>query len=171
MCLYCDGYSDGEVRRDLELRIAAYGWGVEGVEAPVDGPGEPWAYTVGLVEGFGVPELLVVGLGFREACHLLNRCGSVLAKGGTPDDLWDEFALRAEVVADHLLTGTDLVNSWTWFYGSPPMQGQFLQLVPEFGIDELQAELEDDLDQDPDSPELRAAMAQIDEMFKARAPE
>lgn len=70
MCAICDGATEDEVRQHLAESIDWYGWSVQGVEASPANWG--WAYTVGLSERFGHPELVV-------ACMLdFSRCGALL---------------------------------------------------------------------------------------------
>jgi hypothetical protein len=80
MCAICDGATDEEVRRRLADRIEWYGWGVQGVEASDENWG--WAYTVGLVERFGHPELVVASmLDLNDLGELLNLLGDEIGSG------------------------------------------------------------------------------------------
>jgi len=56
----------------MDATIAYYGWAITGV---TDDAVVPWSYTVGLVEGFDHPELLVVGLADDDSGHLFNGHG------------------------------------------------------------------------------------------------
>ena len=71
--------SEDEVRLDLARRMEAHGWAVQGVE------GSPtnwtWAYTIGLIERFDHPELVVAGLCFKIAARVLNELASRVQHG------------------------------------------------------------------------------------------
>ncbi|MGH9156409.1 MAG: DUF4262 domain-containing protein [Acidimicrobiales bacterium] len=80
MCAICDGATEDEVRQHLADSIEWYGWSVQGVEASPGGWG--WAYTVGLVERFGHPELVVASmLNFNANGGLLNLLGNEIQTG------------------------------------------------------------------------------------------
>ena len=78
MCDICDGMTHDEFNERTMRGIEQYGWYITGVE---DGPGLGWAYTIGLLEGFDHPELIVAGLGWPESGHLLNQLGDRVAAG------------------------------------------------------------------------------------------
>lgn len=58
MCLICDGFSEDDVIRGLDLTIRTYGWAL----TQVDGGRTAWGYTIGLLESYGHPELIVMDL-------------------------------------------------------------------------------------------------------------
>jgi len=70
MCRICDGASRDHVRLELAQIIDTHGWAVQGVKGETDA--DSWAYTVGLVERFGHPELVVTGISMKAASGLLN---------------------------------------------------------------------------------------------------
>jgi hypothetical protein len=55
---------------NLEGRISRYGWSCYYI---FGGSGPPWLYTIGLVEGFGHPELIIFGLDQSSAHGLATR--------------------------------------------------------------------------------------------------
>lgn len=69
--MMCDGASSAEVDQWLQATIERVGWALMGVE---DGRSVGWTYTIGLVDRFDHPELVVVGMG-SAAGHLLNELG------------------------------------------------------------------------------------------------
>jgi hypothetical protein len=89
MCQICDGATIDQVRLGLARIIDTHGWAVQGVTGETDA--ESWAYTVGLVERFGHPELVVTGINMKAAWGLLNdladrvRDGERFAAGETID--------------------------------------------------------------------------------------
>jgi hypothetical protein len=87
MCEICDGMTGETSRRQRRESIDRYGWAVVLVEAePVS---SAWAYTVGLVESFDHPELIVTGLAPWPAGALLNELADYVRRGGrlTPGDI------------------------------------------------------------------------------------
>ena len=57
MCQRCDGFSEEEVERGYDLTIKVDGY----VRIQVESAGQPaWAYTMGLNEQFGHPDLICV---------------------------------------------------------------------------------------------------------------
>jgi hypothetical protein len=136
MCIICDGHTHDDHLRSIELHIAIYGWSIAGVEPGPDAPAGPvplgttWAYTIGLRAGFGMPELIVMDTKFASAQRLLNRLAERLTSGATLDEIDAEFDVdHGPVHAEHLFR-SDLVNTWSAFYGRPPAPGTFVQVVP-----------------------------------------
>jgi hypothetical protein len=79
MCEICDGKSEDEVRLSLAKKIDTYGWAVEAVEGDADF--ESWAYTIGLMEHFGHPELVITSLSAEDSCRILNVLGNHIREG------------------------------------------------------------------------------------------
>ena len=106
MCLKCDGYSEEEIARGRELIIATHGWMVQGVVP--DGHGQPnggFAYTVGVTESYGLPELVIMDMQHEGAHPILNWAVEFLRDGGSFDGL-DAEGLRWSAVHDvHLDSG------------------------------------------------------------------
>lgn len=67
---------DARVRAD----IARTGWHVVLVPPEPDSPG--WAHTIGLLERFDHPELIVFGMDFQALGPLLNHLGERIRAGG-----------------------------------------------------------------------------------------
>jgi hypothetical protein len=116
MCMMCDGYSADEVNQWYEMAIAVHGWAISGVE---DEHLTPWAYTIGLVEGFDHPELIVVGMSWKGANRALNELGAQILGGSR----FDERSVAE--VGDHLFPFGPVdpeqfehegFNGWTDFY-------------------------------------------------------
>lgn len=129
MCLLCDGYSEEQVKRATELRILTNGWSVEGVgPGPDDDPGEAtWAYTVGLTETHGAPELVVTQMKYDAAGNLLNWAGERLSNGDSVDDLADAGVRCAPVHQTHL--EGELFSYWGEYYERSPGGAEFVQLI------------------------------------------
>lgn len=113
-----------------DMHIRVHGWSVAGVEEK-----RPWSYTIGLLESFGHPELVVTDMELASAHALINVVGGVVRDGdGTPDP----EALAAlgvqlvEVLPKHLRS--HWFGSWSQFYGELPRPGDFLQILPPPGM-------------------------------------
>jgi hypothetical protein len=74
----CEGSSQEEVLAEDAAIIAEHGHLVTGV-----GDGDPphWTYTVGLLDRFGHPELIVAGPHFRIAASIINHVGRQIRDG------------------------------------------------------------------------------------------
>jgi hypothetical protein len=116
MCMMCDGYSSDEVNQWYADAIAVHGWAIAGVE---DETITGWAYTMGLVDGFDHPELIVVGMGLNGAKRLLNELGTMVRDG------WRLTEDSVPEVGDHLFSlgpvdagqfDLEIFNIWTDFY-------------------------------------------------------
>lgn len=129
MCLKCDGYSDDDVARFIELSILTHGWFVQGIVPGGEDPPESptWAYTIGLTEGFDLPELIVVDTEFAEASSFLNLCGELLTSGVPFDELIDLGMLVRPVAETHL--NGELFYQWANYYGQSGAAARFVQLV------------------------------------------
>lgn len=100
------------------------GWAVQGV-----GGTPPWAYTIGLHERFGHPELAIVGLPMKTATLLLNLAGERVREGerlptnvpylGIAKSAGDERSLAVEFVeVDRAnVEGGDWFNTARAYYG------------------------------------------------------
>lgn len=58
-----------DAERDIKRKIDKHGWTLLVVSGQ---PGPNWVYTIGLVESFKHPEIVIVGLGEEPASILLN---------------------------------------------------------------------------------------------------
>ena len=126
MCLFCDGYTPDQVHRALDLRILTDGFALQGVDGP-----RPWVYTVGLLENFSHPELIITDVRLDRSQPVLRALGDAVVDGG-PDAFADLLALGGfttrAVHPAHF--DTSLLNIWSWFYDAPPAAGTWLQVVP-----------------------------------------
>jgi Domain of unknown function (DUF4262) len=83
MCRVCEGFSIEDVTLLGATRIAAEGFGIQGVIGPGgdrDGTGS-WTYTVGLLDAAGHPELIVAGLLPVDGSSLLSLLAGSVLKG------------------------------------------------------------------------------------------
>jgi hypothetical protein len=83
--------------RELSADVEKHGWVVMRISA--DGPGPDFAYTIGLLDHFGHPEVIVVGLPLGVAHRILNTLG-IAVRGGK--------RYVAGAVYDDLLEGYDV---------------------------------------------------------------
>lgn len=129
MCLACEGYSEEQIGRWLELTILTNGWALQGVEPPdPNDRGGGWIYSVGATENFGLPELVVVDQPTQLAGQVLNWALGLLCEGASLDHLAAKGVLWVPVHDRHL--PSDLFASYTAHYRRPPESGQVLQLFP-----------------------------------------
>jgi hypothetical protein len=134
MCEICDGKTWTEVLQGMGKRIAEHGWSLEGVA-----PGkhtEEWLYSVGFIENYDSPELVVAGeqtqFGGGLLCEIGDRITSGLrVKAGDRLDL-DGFVVELDTVhASYLAHG--LLASWERYYdwlGERPGPLRALQVIP-----------------------------------------
>lgn len=85
------GYSAGRERpgaawvrhdpheRFIEEAVAQHGWAVQLI--PGEGAEPPFAYTVGLFESYGHPEIITFGLALEVMKELLDACGDRVKRG------------------------------------------------------------------------------------------
>ncbi|MGH9126996.1 MAG: DUF4262 domain-containing protein [Acidimicrobiales bacterium] len=60
-------------------KIATYGWAIQGVEgSPTNAQ---WAYTIGLVEHYGHPELVITSVAFETAAWILHELVAGVSDG------------------------------------------------------------------------------------------
>lgn len=126
MCLRCDGYSEEQISGMTEMHIRVYGWSVVAVEEA-----RPWSYSIGLLENFAHPELVVTDMEIRSAKALINAVADVVRRGnGQPAhcELQDRGVEMVVVGERHMRSR--LFNSWTRYYGEPPHAGDFVQILP-----------------------------------------
>jgi hypothetical protein len=78
----CEGFS---LEDDLALSAAAmseYGYLTIGIDEPDDPDCPNWTYTVGLVEQFGHPELIVAGPAVKPSYDLIHQIGHFILDDG-----------------------------------------------------------------------------------------
>lgn len=128
MCCMCDGMSWDEAQADLDRRKDRFGWVLQGVESR-----RPWAYTIGLTELIGHPELVMVGVPLNAAGAMLNDVGRHL---GHSDELLQpggsirmgEVDLEiGDVHPVHIAGG--LVGQWQTHYDRHPIGAPALAVV------------------------------------------
>ncbi len=128
MCLICDGYTEEDVHRAIELTIATYGWSVQGVVVEPPDTGPEWAYSIGLAESYGLPELVVTGLAFDVGHRLINAAADLMIEGCTLDEAAASLGMRAGVVHQRRIESGEWVGMWSNYYGPLPEPGTFVQL-------------------------------------------
>ncbi|HSL57634.1 MAG TPA: DUF4262 domain-containing protein [Acidimicrobiales bacterium] len=114
MCFMCDGGTYEQYQQLVADHIERFGWHIAGVEP--EGMRPAWAYTIGMLERYEHPELIITGLCcFDCGQSVLNAVGRVVADGGrlAPGD---EVVVRDRVVRIGSVHPrqweTDLFNFW-----------------------------------------------------------
>jgi hypothetical protein len=79
MCAICEGQTEDDVRKKLCARVDRFGWAIQGVEPSGDRLG--WVYTIGLVEHFGHPELVMAGGDLFRPTSIIDALGEHIASG------------------------------------------------------------------------------------------
>jgi Domain of unknown function (DUF4262) len=87
MCRICEGFSLDDVLALDAARIAEYGFMIVGVGGPDGRDDDPrsWAYTVGLLDAVGHPEMVIAGVPTETSGPLL----SVLARSALEGERYD----------------------------------------------------------------------------------
>ena len=80
MCLRCDGYSDDDGNRMVDLHIRVYGYHITQVEDR-----DPWCYTIGLEQSFGHPEVVTTSLEMSAQVELIQTFAAMLTGSGEVD--------------------------------------------------------------------------------------
>ena len=128
MCDICNGRTYEQARRAMELHVIHHGWALQGVYPGEDDTDEGhWTYTIGLVENFDHPELILTDAEYTIAGEILNRIGEMVRSGDDMSQLANMGISLREVHPAHL--DTDLFASWIDLYGHAPEPGQVLQIV------------------------------------------
>ena len=124
MCLECDGYSHEEAMQALDLQIRVHGWTLVQV---ADGP-DAWCYTIGLLENYGHPELVLFDVDTEVQHRLMTSLVGLVTDYGKlpPGDLADAGLSVGEVHTDHLLG--DLFGRWIEYYDEFPEPGDMLHV-------------------------------------------
>ncbi|MCU1488121.1 MAG: hypothetical protein JWN67_4867 [Actinomycetia bacterium] len=79
MCIMCDGASRDEVLFGLHGKIERFGFAVQAVEGTELHP--PWAYTIGLLDSFDHPELVMVGRPIEDAYRIVGAMADEVCDG------------------------------------------------------------------------------------------
>ncbi|HQY85205.1 MAG TPA: DUF4262 domain-containing protein [Ilumatobacteraceae bacterium] len=165
MCLQCDGYSHESAMQALSLTISIHGWAV----VQVGDDDSAFSYTIGLVERFGHPELIVVDVDRRYQHRLINELAQGIAASGRPAlDRPSTRGVRCvEVHANHL--HADYFGAWASRYGTLPQPGQVLQvLLPNSAYCECHAPAVRRLDRPDPTPAAPAPLNRAERRRRAR---
>ena len=111
--------------RSIDLTIRAYGWQLLQITDT-----NPWSYTIGLLESYDHPELMITGLGFDTQNMVIRKIVDAIEKTGSVDHafLERERVTLVEVHPNHL--AGDWFGTWSNLYQRLPPPGSFLQIVP-----------------------------------------
>ena len=138
MCIICDGATRQEALEDLHAKVERYGWAIQYVEG--EGPDTPWAYTIGLTERYGHPELALVGFDPSPTSVVLNYLVERIAQGekyavGSTAALPHGLVARCGPVHPNQLKG-GVFDGWLEYYGAyarPKLGWQAVEVVlPEW---------------------------------------
>lgn len=107
---------------NIEGRIDRYGWSCYYI---FGGPGPPWLYTIGLVERWDHPELIVFGLDQDSAHGMVTRAVELIESGAAPTlgraagEQLDGFPVAFLGVDDrYWREPSDYFLGWLDFYGA-----------------------------------------------------
>jgi hypothetical protein len=130
MCDICDGMTHDESNLKTMRAIDQYGWSVVGVQC---GPRVGWAYTIGLLESFDHPELVVVGLDWPGCGVLLNHLGEQVRAGRPlyPGLEFPDDGIELGVVAPEQWQVRETFAGWLGYYawrGDAPTEPAAVQV-------------------------------------------
>ena len=137
MCVMCDGATLDDLVEDLRHEIATLGFAI--VTVCDDGDDRGDAYTIGLIEGWDHPELMIRGYQLSTAQGILREFGHLVACDlrleGRPTVGYDGAELGV-VPIDQVHLDGDLMAAWHWCYGTnPERELRALQVVlPDDGF-------------------------------------
>ena len=125
MCLRCDGYSEDDVLRAIDLNVRVHGFHICAVE-----DARPWTYTIGVLQTTGHPDLVVTDIESRQAGRLLWWIYERIDESGRLDAAeLTENGIR--IVPVHRAQPHDeLFGTWIQHYGRDPQIGEILQVLP-----------------------------------------
>ena len=126
MCLECNGYSYEEAMQALDLQITIDGFAL----MQVQGDGETWCYTIGLLENFGHPELALLDISISKQHKYMDKLVQSIIDNGelSPLAVLELGVECVEVHDNHLRS--DLFGRWVARHLRFPRPGEFLQVVP-----------------------------------------
>lgn len=130
MCMRCNGYSQEDLDRQQDLAIRVNGYSYIHVYDPGDPKGidGTWTYTLGILEGFGQPDFIVLGIDTDKQVALIKALAESIVVGAFSKAILAELDVSlATVHEDHFPDG--LVGEWEDRYG-PAQRGDFVQIVP-----------------------------------------
>ena len=93
MCQLCDGMDPGVLMLQTRDRIERFGFTVMAIEAS-----SPWAYTIGLVEKFEHPELVITGLSTQSSYDALSAAAEHVRLGERYERVGERFDLHGATV-------------------------------------------------------------------------
>ncbi|MCU1430452.1 MAG: hypothetical protein JWL83_4452 [Actinomycetia bacterium] len=133
MCLICDGFTLEEVLERDAATIAEGGFVVQmvqGSDGEVDAPG--WAYTIGLLDSAGHPELVAAGADVKTSGRLLQAlAGSVM--DGERFEIGDTIRLGGDVArvgaVHNVQFRLDTFNMWHNLKSAGFLQAEELDAV------------------------------------------
>jgi hypothetical protein len=126
MCLECDGYSFEEAMQALDLQIRVHGWVFQQIGT---GAGS-FSYTIGLLENYGHPELVVLDVWDDMQASILTALAAGIVEDGQlrAGDLAVTGVRCAEVDPIHLRDDR-YFGTWANRYGRLPVAGEVLQVL------------------------------------------
>ncbi len=125
MCLRCDGYSEEQVMLAIDLTVRTHGWQLTQVEDE-----RPFSYTVGLLQTFGHPELVVVDMKLDSAADLIGFLVRMLESNGRIDhEQLGTYGTELVTVHPNHLNG-EWFGTWMRYYQSAPPPDGFMQVIP-----------------------------------------
>lgn len=113
MCDICDGKTFEATLTDILDHVRTTGWALSGVESEPDQTG--WAYTIGLMDSYDHPELVIVDDDWARGASILNSLGRAVRDGEAfvAGDLVRLGTTHAELVAIHPVhLAGDLMGMW-----------------------------------------------------------
>jgi len=134
MCIMCSGEDRDDVLFHIDATIERFGWYIQGVVGH-EPPALDWAYSIGLAQRFGHPELVVVGVEAEIAAEAINDLGEMVRSGrrlapGSSVELADGDVAIGMVHSAHFETG--LMAMWHEYYdkvGPPVPHLEALQVM------------------------------------------
>ena len=119
MCDICDGVTHQQSMERIHENVVSGSWAIQGVEG--DAHQRSWAYTIGLTENFGHPELVIVDAELPDSGHILNVIGDLIDAGdhlAAGDTFVDADGSIFELVAVHpSYLPHGLCAVWAAYYG------------------------------------------------------
>ena len=80
MCRMCEGISREQLLDEARCHIIHHGWFLQGIVPAPNETGATWVYTVGLLENFDHPELVVTDISYEQGGALLNELGELVRR-------------------------------------------------------------------------------------------
>ena len=126
MCMRCDGYSWDEIDRHTDLMIRVHGY----LMLHVGDQAGSWTYTIGTIESWDQPELIVLDVEPELQAVLVHAVADDYVRHGeVRDDTLDMLDVELVPVDEsHFTAG--MVAAWEERYSMVPQAGDFVQIVP-----------------------------------------